>query len=115
MTPEDASQNFYGFNEPICFVGHSHVPMVIELGPDGTVGLQTKDLFQLRPGCKYIINVGSIGQPRDGDWRACLIIYDEELQRIEIKRLEYDLSTAQEKILKAGLPDFLALRIQYGR
>jgi diadenosine tetraphosphatase ApaH/serine/threonine PP2A family protein phosphatase len=89
--------------------------MVIELGPDDTPELKTEDLFQLRPGFKYLINVGSIGQPRDGDWRACLIIYDEDLQRIEIKRLEYDLSKAQDKILKAGLPDFLAIRLQYGK
>jgi diadenosine tetraphosphatase ApaH/serine/threonine PP2A family protein phosphatase len=59
--------------------------------------------------------VGSVGQPRDGDWRACLVIYDDEGQMIEFKRLEYDIDTAQNKIRKAGLPDFLAARLRYGR
>ena len=111
----DAQKNFSGFDEPICFVGHSHSPMVIELSHKGTISLDKREMIHIKPKNRYIINVGSVGQPRDGDWRACLVIYDEDAQTIEFKRLEYDLSTAQEKILQAGLPIFLSERLQYGR
>lgn len=113
----DAEKNFPGFGEPICFVGHSHVPMVVEYDPDAedTCYRDKKGTIQLKADYRYIINVGSVGQPRDGDWRACLLIYDDQSQTIEFKRLEYDVSTAQAKIRQAGLPDFLADRLQYGK
>ena len=64
---------------------------------------------------KYFINAGSVGQPRDGDWRACYCIYDLKTQTVTFRRLEYDLATTQKKILAADLPESLASRIAEGR
>ncbi len=69
----------------------------------------------LRRQVKYFINVGSVGQPRDGDWRASYAVYDVEKQTVNIRRLEYDLRTAQQKIREAGLPTILAERLALGR
>ena len=65
--------------------------------------------------CRYIVNVGSVGQPRDGDPRAAYCIYDTAEKRAEIKRVAYDLETAQRKIRDAGLPEMLADRLESGR
>lgn len=111
----DAKRNFAFFKEQLCFVGHSHSPMVIGLSPNGDLFQENEEIIQLKAENRYIVNVGSIGQPRDGDWRACLVIYDDESRIIEFKRIEYDVQTAQEKILEAGLPDLLAQRLLYGR
>ena len=64
---------------------------------------------------KYFVNVGSVGQPRDGDWRAAYAIYDVQAQTIAIRRLEYDIQTAQDKIRAAGLPSLLADRLALGK
>ncbi|MGA1840328.1 MAG: metallophosphoesterase family protein [bacterium] len=111
----DAKRNFAFFKGQLCFVGHSHSPMVIGLSPDGNVFQENEEIIQLKAENRYIINVGSVGQPRDGDWRACLVIYDDESRIIEFKRLEYEVHTTQSKILEAGLPDLLAKRLMYGR
>ena len=70
---------------------------------------------ELRDVSKAIINVGSVGQPRDDDPRACYVIYDSDAQAAEIRRIEYDIESAQAKIRKAGLPDVLAARLALGR
>ena len=115
LTEENAIPYFSGFKDQICFVGHSHRPMVLEKTPNDTYNrLDYNKPFQIKTGHKYIINVGSIGQPRDGDWRACFLIYDDQSQIIEFKRIEYDLLTVQDKIRQAGLPCFLADRLQFG-
>ena len=64
---------------------------------------------------KYFINVGSVGQPRDGDWRASYAIYDIDSRNVIFRRLDYDLETAQRKIRAARLPEGLAVRIAEGR
>ena len=64
---------------------------------------------------KYLLNPGSVGQPRDGDWRAAFAIYDTEDRLVVFYRHEYDLQTAQGKILSAGLPPHLASRLSVGR
>lgn len=115
MSIDDARQNFTAFEEPICFLGHSHSPIGIGMGPEGTLTVHEENPLLLAKERRYIINVGSIGQPRDGDWRACLVVYDDETSCVEFIRLEYDCTSTQEKILRAGLPEFLAQRLQYGR
>lgn len=88
-----------------CFVGHSHVPGVYREGAAGggkEVG-------------RRIINIGSVGQPRDGDSRLCFVIYDEESRDVQIVREEYDIENASRKILEAGLPPFLAQRLYFGQ
>ena len=70
--------------------------------------------IKVHPGHKYLVNVGSVGQPRDGDWRAAFVTYDTDEKLIDLHRIPYDIKTAQEKIIKAGLPEKLALRLERG-
>ena len=73
-----------------------------------------EDEVPIEKGHKYFINVGSVGQPRDGDWRASYAIYDKESKIVETRRLEYDVETSQRKIIEAGLPEGLATRLAEG-
>ncbi|MEM9281058.1 MAG: metallophosphoesterase family protein [Verrucomicrobiota bacterium] len=109
----DAMASFsYQFTQ-LCFYGHTHTPRIYVKG-DSVEPLE--DLTtSLEMGRKYFINVGSVGQPRDGDWRASYAIYDTEVQEVTIHRLEYDIEKAQEKILAAGLPEMLAHRLALGK
>ncbi len=109
----DAMSNFsYQFTQ-VCFHGHTHVPRVYM--KTDKVQEVTADSVTIEDGAKYFINVGSVGQPRDGDWRACYVIYDLKLKLIVFRRVEYDIATTQQKILAAGLPTMLAERILEGR
>lgn len=109
----DAMSNFsYQFTN-LCFHGHTHVPKVFIR--DSRVAEITADSTVLEPGMKYFINTGSVGQPRDGDWRACYAIYDMETSTVSFRRIEYDITTTQEKIRAAGLPASLAERLAEGR
>jgi predicted phosphodiesterase len=109
----DAMSNFSYQFTPICFHGHTHVPRVY-LKTDKVQEVPAESIA-IEAGTKYFINVGSVGQPRDGDWRACYAIYDLELQLVVFRRVEYDIAKAQAKIIAAGLPPMLAERIQEGR
>ena len=71
--------------------------------------------ISIENGKKYFINVGSVGQARDGDWRSSYAIYDCDEKVVTIRRLEYDLRRAQEKIIEAGLPEMLAHRLAVGK
>jgi diadenosine tetraphosphatase ApaH/serine/threonine PP2A family protein phosphatase len=100
-------------------VGHSHLPFVASVDSEGNVNLRGCPT-RLTPldGVRSIVNVGSVGQPRDGDRRAsALLLDDRDDGRIDISlvRAEYDISRAQEKILGAGLPPVLAQRLAAGR
>lgn len=109
----DAMSNFsYQFTH-VCFHGHTHVPRVFTKG--ARVKEVPTDSIALEEGTKYFINIGSVGQPRDGDWRSCYVVYDLESNLVSFRRLEYDLGTTQEKILDAGLPPSLAERLADGR
>jgi predicted phosphodiesterase len=109
----DAMSNFsYQFTQ-LCFHGHTHVPRVY-MKTDKVVEVPA-DSVVIEPGAKYFVNAGSVGQPRDGDWRACYAIYDLENNMIVFRRVEYDIARTQTKIIAAGLPPMLAERIQEGR
>lgn len=109
----DAMSNFsYQFTQ-VCFHGHTHVPKVYV--KTDRVREEAPEMVKIQAGAKYFINVGSVGQPRDGDWRACYAIMDMEEQTVYFRRVEYDLAKAQQKILKAGLPEMLAERLADGR
>lgn len=97
----------------LCFIGHSHKPVIFE-ERGSIVARRACDLL-LEKESRYVINVGSVGQPRDWDWRACYGIYDGDEMRFEIRRVHYDVGKAQEKIIAAGLPRFLAFRLGIGR
>ena len=72
-------------------------------------------ILEIPPGTRHLINPGSIGQPRDCDWRAAFAIYDSEASTITYHRVPYDLTAAQGRILMAGLPERLAARLREGR
>lgn len=97
----------------ITFIGHSHAAGIFTL-ENGEPGYSVKPKVNIEPQKKYLVNVGSVGQPRDRDWRAAFCIYDRDNQSIEIKRVEYDIKKTQKKILKAGLPEVLAHRLAEG-
>src|SRR2546430_1082656 len=94
-------------------VGHTHVPMAF-VRDDG-VQRQRIDKLRVDSSKKYFINTGSVGQPRDSDWRAAYCIYHIEGAVVEQRRVKYDLATAQKKIIDAGLPRLLAERLAIGR
>lgn len=109
----DAMASFSYQFTPVCFYGHTHTPRIYVKG-DGVEAVEEMET-RIGLGKKYFINVGSTGQPRDGDWRASYTIYDVENQHVQIRRLEYDLPTAQQKIIDAGLPEMLANRLAVGK
>ena len=113
MNKFDAMASFsYQFTQ-LCFYGHTHSPRIYV--KDGSVDLLTETKLKLQPRTKYFINVGSVGQPRDGDPRASYAIYDMGEESITIQRVEYDRGGAQRKILDGGLPPQLADRLGLGK
>ena len=82
---------------------------------DSVVRGGTYSKFHIEPGRKYFINVGSVGQPRDGNPKAGYVVYDMHDNTVELRRLDYDVAGAQAKIRAAGLPERLAERLGYGR
>lgn len=98
---------------PLCFHGHTHVPMVYEKQIGGVYRIDPQD-FKLPIGRKYFINVGSVGQPRDGDPRASYVTYEPKTRQITYRRVPYDVETAQARVRYAGLPERLALRLGEG-
>lgn len=111
---EQALDTFFLMKMPLCFIGHTHRPQVLGQ-KGGTVHYYDEDRTDLENNVKYIVNVGSVGQPRDGDPQAAYCIYDPDLKRIEIKRVDYDIAQAQSKIISAGLPEQLAYRLAVGQ
>lgn len=109
----DAAASFSYQHTGICFIGHTHAPKAYVR--DGSVRTLAIDTLPLQPGKKYLINVGSVGQPRDGDPRAAYCIYDTVANEVILRRLDYDLPGAQRAILDAGLPPRLAERLAVGR
>lgn len=109
----DAAASFTYQQTAVCFFGHTHVPMAF-VRDEGIRRVKIEHL-RIDPAKKYFINVGSVGQPRDGDWRAAYCIYDVDANDVEQRRVPYDVETAQEKIIKAGLPPLLAKRLAIGR
>ena len=109
-----AQANFASQKTPLCFHGHTHCPMIYEHTIQGVFRIDPQD-FKLQMGRKYFINVGSVGQPRDGDPRATYVIYDSAARTVRFRRLEYDIAAAQARIRAAGLPERLAERLAFGQ
>src|SRR5262245_32057745 len=108
-----AAASFTYQNTAVCFFGHTHLPLAFIRASDVRGGTYSK--FHIEPGRKYFINVGSVGQPRDGNPKAAYVTYDMDDGIIELRRLDYDLPTTQAKIRTAGLPERLAERLSVGR
>jgi diadenosine tetraphosphatase ApaH/serine/threonine PP2A family protein phosphatase len=114
LTAEDGFEAFAAFDSRLCFVGHSHRPACWSLGSSGPEYRPGTVDIALDGGRRYIVNVGSVGQPRDRDTRACYAIWDQEARRVAIRRVSYDWTEARRKIIAAGLPRVLADRLAHG-
>lgn len=106
----DARSSFHAFETALCFVGHTHVPSLISEAHE-TFQYLKPGRYELARNEHYILNPGSVGQPRDQDPRLSFGIFDDKMWTFEIVRLEYDNQTAAAKIRKAGLPEHLAHRL----
>jgi len=103
---------------PLCFFGHSHFPVVFGLSSDAIHTVLTTGSafrFRLEPGMRYLVNPGSIGQPRDGNPQASFALLDTDTRTVTIYRVPYQIERAQQRILDAGLPRPLAERLALGR
>ncbi|MFZ5800550.1 MAG: metallophosphoesterase family protein [Candidatus Omnitrophota bacterium] len=110
----EAEATFALMDKNLCFVGHTHIPGVFTQTPDH-LEYSHNAAFSISPSQKYIVNAGSVGQPRDGNPLASFCIFDSATNTVEIKRVAYDIPGTQQKIIAAGLPGFLAERLSVGR
>jgi diadenosine tetraphosphatase ApaH/serine/threonine PP2A family protein phosphatase len=113
-----AARAFGATDAPLIFIGHTHIAEVYSLEPDGSIAhrhLQQGGDVDIVPGYRYLINVGSVGQPRDLNPRASFGIYDTDTQAVTIVRYDYAIARVQEKIALAHLPDALGRRLLVGR
>ncbi len=114
FSAQDGLGAFAGFEGRLCFVGHSHRPGHWSVGSSGPRYRAGASPILLEAGRRYIINVGSVGQPRDRDPRACFAIWDIAARSITMRRVAYDVQATRQKILRAGLPRLLADRLRVG-
>ena len=114
-TLKDGKLNFPSFETQLCFLGHSHIPLVIERNGDDEICSYIAPKFELEDDCRYLVNVGSLGQPRDGNPEPSFVVYDSGAKTIEFCRFSYDYGPTQEKILKNNLPSPLADRLSLGQ
>ncbi|RMH71064.1 MAG: metallophosphoesterase [Gemmatimonadetes bacterium] len=117
ISRNEAKYEFRMFTEQICFIGHTHQPMIVQKTADELnviVARNGTGVVPIDPHSRYIVNVGSVGQPRDRNPQSAYCIFDTEAMTVQIKRVDYDIETAQEKIINAGLPELLADRLATG-
>lgn len=115
----DAQRALDAGDRQLCLFGHTHLPVVFRRSggeyngfiPEG----ETELALPLEAGVRYVINPGSVGQPRDGDPRAAFAIYDTEGPTLTLRRVPYPVDAAQRRILEMGLPASLANRLAVGR
>jgi predicted phosphodiesterase len=114
---EEAAFNFQFFETKFCFVGHTHIPIIIVLENEKEVyvhqgtSITWTDMKQAR----FLINTGSVGQPRDRNPKSCYGILDTEEKTFQLRRIDYDIAKAQAKMRKIKMPDFLITRLKDGR
>ena len=120
----DALEPLMASSVALTFFGHTHLQgafLAQDVNADAfrpnfkTVGQSESCEFPIKPGLRYLVNPGSVGQPRDGDWRAGFVMYESDDQVVTFYRVPYNLKRAQEKILAAKLPQRLATRLAAGR
>jgi diadenosine tetraphosphatase ApaH/serine/threonine PP2A family protein phosphatase len=124
LSVTDALEALFRVDAPLIFFGHSHMQGGFSLyrdsgseihpAMDDGDHLDCSELSLIRS-ARYLINPGSVGQPRDGDWRAAFALYDSEKEMVNFYRVPYDLKRAQQRILEAHLPERLAFRLSIGR
>jgi diadenosine tetraphosphatase ApaH/serine/threonine PP2A family protein phosphatase len=118
LTLEQARDNFKLFDTQVCLIGHSHVPLIFWLHPDGRVEgpalAPDGQMLELQSGTRYFFNPGSVGQPRNQDPRAAYAILDTDAGAITFHRIEYDILQTQRQMTDARLPLALIRRLEYG-
>jgi diadenosine tetraphosphatase ApaH/serine/threonine PP2A family protein phosphatase len=116
---DDALRALEVCGSQLCLFGHTHLPVVFHSDGRSFGGFVPEPLemqrIELRTGVRYVVNPGSVGQPRDGDPRAAFAIYDSDQRVLELRRVPYPIDAAQRRILAAGLPASLANRLAVGR
>jgi len=112
-----AAQILALFDAPIILYGHTHLPAVFSIDADQNVrgfAVREEATVKLDPNQRYLINPGSVGQPRDRNPAASYALYDAEKRIVHFHRVPYDIEKAREKIRRAGLPAMLGDRLQIG-
>jgi predicted phosphodiesterase len=116
----DALRSLEGARAPLCLYGHTHVPVAFRHGPGGLeIFVADREIETLTVAIdadsRYLVNPGSVGQPRDSNPRAAFAIVDTTERTMDLVRVDYPIAAAQAKIVRAGLPDMLAKRLGVGR
>jgi predicted phosphodiesterase len=118
----DATMALNSASRPLCLYGHTHLPAIFRVVDHDIASFEgdapdpdREVVVRLQRGTQYLINAGSIGQPRDGDPRAGYGVLDDEAREIRLYRVAYPIQSAQQKIMAAGLPASLANRLALGR
>ena len=118
LSAKAAEPSFDHFQGPFCLVGHTHVPSIFARGPDGDVQAHRvvgdAQVSLARPGWRFILNPGSVGQPRDDDPRAACLTLDTEKGTATWYRVEYDIAKTQAMMRQAKLPARLVERLAHG-
>ncbi len=117
MDSLDAIRALEAASRPICLHGHTHVPLLVGI-EDGELRYEDVEdgaVLHFRAGARYLLNVGSVGQPRDGDARASCAVVDTATRTAQIRRVAYPVPAAQARVRGAGLPEALASRLATGR
>ena len=115
VTASDAAPLFELLGAPVTFFGHTHRQGAFRMSRRAVTQIAPEGTLAFEPEYFYLVNPGSVGQPRDGDPRAAYALYSPEERAVEFCRVAYDVDRAAAKIRAAGLPDFLAARLHEGK
>jgi len=115
LSPEEAAIAFEHLKASICFHGHSHIPLIFSEVSGNQPRKRIGHSFIPDRDNRYLVNIGSVGQPRDNDPRACYVTFDTDEREISFHRVEYDIKTTQKKMAQAQLPEMLIDRLAVGR
>jgi predicted phosphodiesterase len=115
LASHEAAEAFEHAESRLVFHGHTHLPVIYCLAPGGRIRTVVAHDFDPDEESRYLINVGSVGQPRDNDPRACYVVYDTSEDTINYRRVAYDISATQAKMCQAEMPQMLIDRLQAGR
>lgn len=105
---KDAKETMTCYSEQICFYAHIHIPLLFVNNGESIKVIQHPKKYEIKENEKYLINCGSVGQPRDKDKRASYLIYDMENNTLEFRKVDYDIEKASKEIINKGLPEIFA-------
>lgn len=111
----DVEENFKFFKQRVCLIGHTHRPFIVSRNEEGNCIISHKTEEKIHENRQYLINIGSVGQPRDGDPRSCYLIYNTKSRTVRFKRVPYNFDETQKRMSAMGLPEYLIERLAVGR